>query len=292
MALPHQGNSAMLETGARVWVVIIMLGGLLGGCAANWNGASATSAQKPQQSRIRPTEPVHQVRSVDFTCRKRVVTNQELLQWSRKDPALTPAACRKILARLNNRAEYLIFDAIAQGRPLEVPDDFLAYRDWTPLPRVIPALRDQPKFILVVKDHPFLGWYQNGKLLGDAFAGIGRPGEATETGLFRVLQKDSNHYSGSYNNAYGSPAWMPWALRIYDHVWIHAGDVTGPYSSHGCIMLPPGKATALFRWADKGTAVLIVATLADLKAALAQHSSELTIRPSVSAAPLPSVQKN
>lgn len=287
----------MIEAGTRRWAVVFALCGLLGGCAANWGAAPWNSGKNLQRSQSLKAQSSRnqrqiQTRKPDLTCRERIITNNELLQWSFKDPALTPNACRKILARLNNLAEYLIFDAIAKGTPLKVPDDFAAYQHWTPMPRMIPALRGESKIILVVKNHPFLGWYRNGKLLGDAFAGIGRPGERTHTGLFRVLQKDANHHSASYDNVYGTPAWMPWALRIYGHVWIHAGDITGPYSSHGCVMLPPGKATALFRWADRGTAVLIIPSLADLNPALAKYSRELSTRVLVSDMPHSSAYKN
>jgi len=61
-------------------------------------------------------------------------------------------------------------------------------------------------------------------------------------------------------------------LRIYGRVWIHCGDVTGGYCSHGCINLPLDAAVQLFKWADQRTLVLIVDSLDDLKQALGETS--------------------
>jgi hypothetical protein len=68
----------------------------------------------------------------------------------------------------------------------------------------------------------------------------------------------------TYPNAFGDPSFMPWALHVYDRVWIHAGDVIGPNCSHGCINVPIGHADKLFDWADVGTAVVITQSLRDL----------------------------
>jgi hypothetical protein len=57
---------------------------------------------------------------------------------------------------------------------------------------------------------------------------------------------------------------MPYALHVYGHVWIHAGDVVDGYCSHGCINVPLRQAQELFEWAERGTLVLIVQSLKDL----------------------------
>ena len=71
-------------------------------------------------------------------------------------------------------------------------------------------------------------------------------------GVYKVEEKDPDHVSRSYSNSFGEPAWMPWAMRIYDHVWIHAGDVTGPKCSHGCIILPVDPAQEVYRLVKHG----------------------------------------
>jgi lipoprotein-anchoring transpeptidase ErfK/SrfK len=68
---------------------------------------------------------------------------------------------------------------------------------------------------------------------------------------------------------------MPYAMRIYGAVWIHAGDITGPDCSHGCVTLPLAEAQVLFEWAEAGTFVLILESLNDLHRDIKRYSSLL-----------------
>ena len=124
-----------------------------------------------------------------------------------------------------------------------------------------------------MKDEYFLGWYEEGRLVGDSHVCIGKKDGWTRPGVYTVKEKDADHISRSYTNAYGEPAPMPWALRIYEHVWIHAGDITQGNCSRGCINLPVFVAPKLFAWADKGTAVMIVDSLDDVEPELARNRS-------------------
>ncbi|MFP5214101.1 MAG: L,D-transpeptidase [Acidobacteriota bacterium] len=213
----------------------------------------------------------------DMRVFRRVMSEDELWRLSNRDPDLTPTVAKQILARLNKRATYYIGDDIRNGVPLNVPADFSAYKHWTPLPKKIPALAELPKLILVVKDIPFLGWYEGGRLVEDSFTCIGKDAGWTDAGLYRVLEKDADHISRSYTNAYGEPAPMPLALRIYGTVWIHAGDIERGYCSHGCINLPVTTAKKLFDWADTRTAVLVVESVSDLQEAIRKNSSSCVL---------------
>lgn len=199
---------------------------------------------------------------------ERKITPTELRRISGKHSDLDHRTLLDILARLNSRDRDYIEEDIQKGRKLKVPKDFRYYRNWTPLPRQINEVSHLPKFVLVVKSLPFIGWYEKGHLLGDSYICIGKKGEWTRAGLYKILKKDENHVSASYRNAYGQPALMPWALRIYGHVWIHAGDIEGPHCSHGCINLPIAPAARLFEWADSGTTVLVIESLKDLNKSL------------------------
>jgi hypothetical protein len=192
---------------------------------------------------------------------ERTVSEQELLDLERSDPSLDLNTCREILARLNAKESFYVRQDIRQGARLKVPKDFKAYRDWTPLPVRLSKELSGPKLILVVKDDAFIGWYEYGVLIGDSQACTGGSGQDTIAGLYRVEEKDPEHTSSSYQNDYGTRAWMPFSLRIYEAVWIHAGNVFGAHCSHGCVILPIEKAEALFRWAEPGTPVLIVEKL-------------------------------
>ena len=193
----------------------------------------------------------------DLSWTERVISEAELLGMERSDPSLDVNTCRDILARLNTEEPFYIREDIRQGRKLKVPNDFNAYRDWTPMPVRLPANLQAPKFILVAKDLGFIGWYESGILIGDSQACTGTSGQDTKPGLYRVGEKDATHTSSSYPNDFGNPAWMPFSLHIYEAVWIHAGNVFGARCSHGCVVLPIEKAEKLFNWAEPGTPVLV-----------------------------------
>jgi hypothetical protein len=204
----------------------------------------------------------------------RPVTEEELSRIAKRDPDLSPSVARHILARINTRAPYYIAEDIKNGRAIKVPNDFSAFKDWTPLPKYIPAIAGVPKFIVIVKEIPFAGWYERGRLVGDSHACIGRTSGWTEAGLYTVKDKVVNKVSRSYTNAYGQPSPMPWALRIYGLVWIHAGDITDGNCSRGCINLPLLPAVELFKWADSGTPVLVLESLKDLDRELQKNNSD------------------
>lgn len=243
----------------RSWqgLVIWMVCGLVLGCA-------------PRHPPVVTPEKV-----IDTGWTMRTISHQELEALAEQNPDLSPRICMEILARLNLKGRIYIQEDIKQRKVLKVPNDFPAYLTWTPLPRHIPQVSGQAKFILVAKDIPFLGWYERGSLTGDTHICIGKKPEWTKAGLYRVKEKDVDHVSASYRNAYGSAALMPFAMRIYEHVWIHGGDITGGYCSHGCVNLPLDSAAELFKWTDHGTMVLIVESLEDLPQALAKHSALL-----------------
>lgn len=199
--------------------------------------------------------------SPDLSWTDRVVTEDELLAIERADPSLDLNSCREILSRLNAKEPFYIRKDIRQGASLKVPVNFAAYRNWTPLPARLPDETRTPKLILIVKDASFIGWYENGVLVGDSEACTGTAGQDTKAGLFHIEQKDSEHTSASYTNDYGTRAWMPFSLRIYETVWIHAGNVFGAHCSHGCVILPMDRAETLYKWAEPGIPVLILEKL-------------------------------
>jgi hypothetical protein len=253
-----------------LWVWAFISASLVSGCAVNQGtvtqgGTPATMAEAatqkaPQVQRVAP----YPKEIMDWGWRERVITEDELNSLGGNDPNLSPPVCRQILARLNTKAEFHVLDDVRKKTPLRVPNDFRAYIDWNPLPKQVKSLAQLPKLVLVVKDIPFLGWYEHGRSVGASHVGLGRPGEDTNSGVYRVLEKNADKVSRSYNNDLGQPAWMPWALRIYGTVWIHAGYLTGPYCSHGCVILPVDPAEELFHWTDGQTTVVIVESLAEL----------------------------
>jgi hypothetical protein len=196
--------------------------------------------------------------------KQRIITEDEINKLTQQNPKLTLYVCQEILSRLNKKDRLYISEDMKEKHPLIVPVDFSAYLSWSPLPKTLPGGGDIPKLILVSKDIPFTGWYEYGRMKGDSLTCVGKQWGWTESGLYKVLDKAEDKYSNLYKNAYGEPAWMPYALRIYGAVWIHAGDVIGPYCSHGCINLSPRKAEELYHWANIDSPVVVVDALSDL----------------------------
>lgn len=105
----------------------------------------------------------------------------------------------------------------------------------------------------------------------------GRAGHRTDTGSFKIIEKERNHYSSLYGkivDAYGRtvvadadadmkvprggkfiPAPMRYFMRFYDAIGMHAGYLPGYPASHGCVRMPEKRAIAFFNAVEVGTPV-------------------------------------
>ena len=102
--------------------------------------------------------------------------------------------------------------------------------------------RSGPILIIVNIDDQMAFVYRNGIQIGQTPVSTGRPGYPTPTGVFSILAKDATHHSKKYNNAA-----MPFAERLtWSGIFLHAGDLPGYPSSHGCVHLPLAFAKDLF----------------------------------------------
>lgn len=213
---------------------------------------------------LQPGKCLAALNQPDLSWTLRSVSEDELIHLGMSNRAPSLNACLDILSRLNTEEPFYILRDMRQGKRLKVPNDFNSYRNWTPLPARLPEKLRAQKFILVVKDLGFIGWYENGTLVGDSQACTGGKGQNTTVGLYRVGDKDAKHTSSSYRNDYGEPSWMPFSLHVYGTVYIHAGNVIGLHCSHGCITMPYGRSEELFKWAETGTPVLVTDDLKEV----------------------------
>jgi len=95
--------------------------------------------------------------------------------------------------------------------------------------------------------------YRNGVPIGVSTVSTGKPGHATPTGVFTILQKDLDHKSKRYDDA---P--MPYMQRLtWYGIALHGGHLPGFPASHGCIRLPPKFAKLLFGVTRLGLTVVI-----------------------------------
>jgi hypothetical protein len=78
----------------------------------------------------------------------------------------------------------------------------------------------------------------------------------TPAGVFAVVEKDKDHHSSLYDDA-----WMPNMLRItWNGIALHGGPLPGYPASHGCVRMPYGFAEKLFDKAWIGMRVIISPT--------------------------------
>jgi hypothetical protein len=95
--------------------------------------------------------------------------------------------------------------------------------------------------------------YRDGVRVAASTCSTGKLGHRIPTGVFKILQKDKNHHSSTYNNA---P--MPYMNRLtWSGVALHAGQLPGYPASHGCVRLPKEFAELLFGVTKLGMTVVI-----------------------------------
>jgi hypothetical protein len=81
----------------------------------------------------------------------------------------------------------------------------------------------------------------------------GQKGRETPAGIFSVIQKNAEHYSNLYDDAY-----MPHMQRItWSGIALHGGPLPGYPASHGCIRLPFDFAARLFDATRLGMRVIV-----------------------------------
>ena len=120
---------------------------------------------------------------------------------------------------------------------------------------------------------------QNGRAILATPISSGRDGHLTETGSFKVLEKERSHFStlyGKFVDGRGNtivadadadmpvprgcrfvPAPMRYFIRFNNATGVHAGYLPGYPASHGCIRLPETEAIAIFNAIEVGTPVTI-----------------------------------
>src|SRR5215468_11826284 len=81
----------------------------------------------------------------------------------------------------------------------------------------------------------------------------GTAGRETPAGVFSVVEKDKDHRSSLYDDA-----WMPNMLRItWNGLALHGGPLPGYAASHGCVRMPYDFAEKVFDKAPTGMRVII-----------------------------------
>src|SRR6202048_186312 len=81
----------------------------------------------------------------------------------------------------------------------------------------------------------------------------GTTGRETPAGVFAIIEKDKDHHSTLYDDA-----WMPNMQRItWNGIALHGGPLPGHAASHGCVRMPYDFAEKLFDKTSIGMRVII-----------------------------------
>ena len=84
----------------------------------------------------------------------------------------------------------------------------------------------------------------------------GQKERETPAGIFSVIQKDADHHSNLYDDAY-----MPNMQRLtWSGIALHGGPLPGYPASHGCVRMPFDFAARLFELTELGLRVIVAPT--------------------------------
>jgi hypothetical protein len=96
-------------------------------------------------------------------------------------------------------------------------------------------------------------FYDAGGWILRAPVSTGTTGRETPAGVFAVLEKDEDHHSSLYDDA-----WMPNMQRLtWNGIALHGGPLPGYAASHGCVRMPYDFAEKLFDKTRIGMRVII-----------------------------------
>jgi hypothetical protein len=101
----------------------------------------------------------------------------------------------------------------------------------------------------------------------------GQKGRETPAGIFSVIEKQAEHYSNLYDDAY-----MPHMQRItWSGIALHGGPLPGHPASHGCVRMPYDFARRLFGITKLGMRVIVAPT--DVTPAEIVHPALFPVQP-------------
>ncbi len=152
-----------------------------------------------------------------------------------RPPALVTLAAMAALAALTATA------AARQARPASVTE------------ATAPRDAGEPIMAIVSIKAQKVTFYDADGWIWRAPVSTGIAGRETPAGVFAVLERDKDHHSSLYDDA-----WMPNMQRItWNGVALHGGPLPGYAASHGCVRMPYGFAEKLFDRTWIGMRVII-----------------------------------
>jgi hypothetical protein len=147
-----------------------------------------------------------------------------------------------------------------------------------PTETVAPREAGEPIMAIVSIKTQHVTFYDADGWILRAPVSTGTTGRETPAGVFALIEKDKDHHSSLYDDA-----WMPNMQRItWNGVALHGGPLPGYAASHGCVRMPFGFAEKLFEKTRIGMRVII--SPEDAEPIEFSHPSLFVPRPDVIAA--------
>src|ERR1700727_2026679 len=179
------------------------------------------NSQKPRDRRI--------FDRLDMTAQSTVATRR------RGFPVIVTLAAMAVLAAPPADA------AARQSRPAPTTEATAPREAGEPIMAIVSIMSQQVTF------YDADGWILR------APVSTGTTGRETPAGVFAIIEKDKDHHSTLYDDA-----WMPNMQRItWNGIALHGGPLPGYAASHGCVRMPYDFAAKVFDKAPMGMRVII-----------------------------------
>jgi hypothetical protein len=122
-----------------------------------------------------------------------------------------------------------------------------------PVEAVAPREAGEPIMAIVSIKSQQVTFYDADGWILRAPVSTGTTGRETPAGVFAIVEKDKDHHSTMYDDA-----WMPNMQRItWNGIALHGGPLPGYAASHGCVRMPFNFAEGLFDKTNIGMRVII-----------------------------------
>jgi hypothetical protein len=145
------------------------------------------------------------------------------------------------------------FAAMAAWTALTVDAAAKQVRPAAPVEATAPRQAGEPIMAIVSIKSQKVTFYDADGWILRAPVSTGTTGRETPAGVFALIEKDKDHHSTMYDDA-----WMPNMQRItWNGIALHGGPLPGYAASHGCVRMPYGFAEKLFDKTQIGMRVII-----------------------------------
>ncbi|MGY3347331.1 MULTISPECIES: L,D-transpeptidase family protein [unclassified Bradyrhizobium] len=163
---------------------------------------------------------------------------------------MTTAQSNRVMRRWGGPGIVMFAAAVALAAPSQI---LAAKQPRQAAEAVAPREAGEPIMAIVSLKSQQVTFYDSEGWILRAPVSTGTTGRETPAGVFAVVEKDRDHHSTMYDDA-----WMPNMQRItWNGIALHGGPLPGYAASHGCVRMPFGFAESLFDKTSIGMRVII-----------------------------------